>query len=235
MPSKRLAEAALVRILRLLETFDFVSRDDRAVALSLIFTAVARRGLNFVPLQGFDAPVAGSGKSMLVDIASILATGHEAGVIAQGESREEAEKRLSAILMRGDPLIAIDNCELPLEGVVLNQALLSIGSICASSATRKCCGRRPDRSFPRPATTSSSRATSPGGRSSAARSEMRTARTQGVRLRPHCRRQGASRRVVVAILTALLAYHAAGRPNRPRPPLQSFVPSSDTVRGASSG
>jgi hypothetical protein len=60
---------------------------------------------------------------MLVDISSILATGHEAGVIAQGESREEAEKRLAATLMRGSPIIAMDNCELPLEGVLLNQTL----------------------------------------------------------------------------------------------------------------
>jgi hypothetical protein len=60
-------------------------------------------------MHGFDAPVAGAGKSKLVDIASILARGCEAGVIAQGEDREEAEKRLSTLLMRGDPIIAIDN------------------------------------------------------------------------------------------------------------------------------
>jgi putative DNA primase/helicase len=122
-PDKRMASTALERILKLLETFDFVSDDDESAALSLIFTAVARRGLPTAPLHGFDAPVAGSGKSMLVDIASTLATGHEAGVIAQGESREEAEKRLAATLMRGSPIIALDNCELPLEGVLLNQTL----------------------------------------------------------------------------------------------------------------
>ena len=59
---------------------------------------------------------------MLVDIASILATGHEAGVTAYGDP-EEGEKRLSSILMRGDPIIALDNCEAPLEGVLLNQVL----------------------------------------------------------------------------------------------------------------
>ena len=123
LPDRRTALTALERILKLLETFDFVGKDDKAVALSLIFTAIARRGLPHAPLHGFDAPVAGSGKSMLVDIASILATGHEAGVIAQGESREEAEKRLAATLMRGSPIIAVDNCELPLEGVLLNQTL----------------------------------------------------------------------------------------------------------------
>ena len=103
-PSKLEAKAALKRILRLFQTFDFVSEDDRAVALSQTFTAVARRGLPFAPLHGFDGPVAGSGKSLVVDIASILATGHEAPVIAQGKKAEEFEKRLSTALMRGDAI-----------------------------------------------------------------------------------------------------------------------------------
>ncbi len=37
---------------------------------------------------------------------------------------------------------------------------------------------------------------------------------------------------MVAVLTILKAYHVAGRPNRPSPPLQSFIHWSDTVRGA---
>ena len=41
--------------------------------------------------------------------------------------------------------------------------------------------------------------------------------------------------LVAAVLTALMAYLVAGRPNRPRPALQSFVPWSDTVRARSCG
>ena len=59
---------------------------------------------------------------MLVDLASILATGHKVGVIAYNDP-QEGEKRLATVLMRGDPIIALDNCEAPLEGVLLNQAL----------------------------------------------------------------------------------------------------------------
>ena len=129
-PTKQDAERALRRILRLLETFDFVgprdlavANNDRAVALSLIITAVARRGLPFAPLHGFDAPTAGSGKSKIVDLASIISTGHEAGVVALGKNEEETHKTLSSLLMRGDPFIAIDNCDGPLEGALLNQML----------------------------------------------------------------------------------------------------------------
>jgi putative DNA primase/helicase len=122
-PTKQDAERALKRILELLATFDLVGEDDIAVALSLIITAVARRGLRFAPLHGFTAPVAGAGKSKIVDLASIIATGHEAGVVALGKNEEETHKTLSSMLMRGDPMISIDNCDGPLEGALLNQML----------------------------------------------------------------------------------------------------------------
>jgi hypothetical protein len=44
-PDKAMAETALERIDRLIGTFDFVSKDDKAVAQSLILTGVARPGL----------------------------------------------------------------------------------------------------------------------------------------------------------------------------------------------
>ena len=67
------------------------------------------------PLHGFDAPVAGSGKSKLVDIVAVLMTGYEAPAIGQGRTEEELEKRLDASLLAGDSIINIDNCSRPLE------------------------------------------------------------------------------------------------------------------------
>jgi len=78
-------------------------------------------------MHGMDSPVAASGKSKTVDIASTLATGHEAGIIALGETREETEKRIGAVILRGDPIIAFDNCERPLEGTLFNQILMQNG------------------------------------------------------------------------------------------------------------
>jgi putative DNA primase/helicase len=66
----------------------------------------------------FDAPLPGSGKGKLVDITSIVATGKEAGIVAQGRTEEELEKRLGALLFAGDQ-IAIDNCTAPLGGAFL--------------------------------------------------------------------------------------------------------------------
>jgi hypothetical protein len=232
-PSEADAVTALARILELLQTFEFVTPDDKAVASSLIISAVCRRGLDFVPMHGFDAPVAGSGKSMLVDLASIIATGHEAGVVAQGESREEAEKRLSAILMRGDPLVAIDNCELPLEGVVLNQALTQ------HSLDLRILG------YSKMVRTQAKALITATGNNLIVKGDV-TRRSLVGRLDPKCERPELREfeydpiadakehraELVVAVLTVLRAYHVAGRPRRPKPPLQSFVSWSDTVRGA---
>ena len=124
-PAKSDITAAFDRVLTLLHTLDrdFVNAEDKGVALSTIMTPIARRGLNHAPLHGMDAPVAGSGKSLIFEIASILATGHGAVVMAQGETQEEFEKRLGTVLMRGDQLIVIDNCDNPLEGQTLNQCI----------------------------------------------------------------------------------------------------------------
>jgi putative DNA primase/helicase len=112
-----------VHLRDLIGTFPFVDDADRAVALSGILTAVIRRSLPTSPLHGFNAPTAGSGKSMLVDIGSVISAGRLAAVIAQGKTEEEMEKRLGASLLAGDPLISIDNCDSPLGGELLCQAL----------------------------------------------------------------------------------------------------------------
>ena len=59
----------------LIDTFPFVAQVDRSVALSGILTALDRRSMATAPLHAFTAPVAGTGKSLLVDIIAMLATG----------------------------------------------------------------------------------------------------------------------------------------------------------------
>ena len=122
-PDRAVALRALGFLKDLISTFPFVAEPDRAVALSGILTALIRRSLPTAPLHGFNAPTAGTGKSMLVDIASVIATARPAPVIAQGKSEEEMEKRLGAALIAGDVLIAIDNCEEPLGGELLCQVM----------------------------------------------------------------------------------------------------------------
>jgi hypothetical protein len=122
-PTKPEAFGALGELKLLISEFPFVDGPSRSVALSAMLTAVSRLALSFAPMHVFDAPSAGTGKSKLVDCCSLIATGHEAPVIAQGKTEEEMEKRLGAALIAGDRIISIDNCERPLGGELLCQAL----------------------------------------------------------------------------------------------------------------
>jgi len=64
-----------------------VREADRSVALSAILTACVRRSLPTAPMHAVSATVPGSGKSIQVDVTSVIVIGRkgEAGVIAQGE------------------------------------------------------------------------------------------------------------------------------------------------------
>ena len=121
-PSRSDAVEALRLIKGLLDGFPFIGAPDRSVALAAILTATVRRSLPTAPMFGFTAPTPGSGKTKLADIASIIATGREAGVISQGRTDEETEKRIGALLL-GGAAIAIDNVEQPVGGDLLCQLL----------------------------------------------------------------------------------------------------------------
>jgi hypothetical protein len=52
---------------------------------------------------GISSPIQGSGKSYLVDLLCIIATGYRAPVLATGSDVKELEKALTAALMDGRP------------------------------------------------------------------------------------------------------------------------------------
>jgi putative DNA primase/helicase len=124
-PDKADARRALAVLIDLISTFPFVTDADRSVALSGILTAIHRRSLPTAPLHGFSAPGAGTGKSKLVDIASLIVDGREAAVMALGKGEDETEKRLGAALLAGDAIVSIDNVDADrsLGGELLCQAL----------------------------------------------------------------------------------------------------------------
>jgi putative DNA primase/helicase len=231
-PTRVDAEKALTELNGLMRDFPFVAEQHRAVALSAMLTAVIRRSLPSAPLHAFTSPVAGSGKSLIVDTASVIATGSEAPVTAQGADEEELEKRLGAHLLAGDSIIAIDNCSKPLGGDLLNQMLtqqtakprtlgrseaptLSTGAFVAANGnnlvisgdlTRRAIICRLDAKTERP--------------------EQRAFDWNPVAVVKANRAT-----YVIAALTVLRAYHVAGKPGRPQP-LGSFAEWSDLVRGA---
>jgi hypothetical protein len=122
-PSRADATAARDELKQLIKDFPFVAGADMSVALSAILTALDRHAMPTAPLHAFSSPVPGTGKSLLVDVVALLATGRPMPVIAQGRTEEELEKRLGAALLAGDIVISIDNCAHPLESTFLCQVL----------------------------------------------------------------------------------------------------------------
>ncbi len=216
----------------LISTFPFVDRASRAVALSAILTACIRRSLATAPMHAFTAPAAGSGKSMLVDIASVIAAGREAGVIAQGKTEEELEKRLGALLLAGEQVIAIDNCEAPLGGEFLCSMLTQ------AVVRPRILGRSEAPELPANAFVTAT------GNNLVLVGDI-TRRALLCRLDPQCERperrtfdrdpiaivKADRGRYIAAALTVLRAYHVAGRPKQ-RDPLGSFHEWSRWVRDA---
>ena len=233
-PDRDTAVRALAFLRDLIGSFPFVTPADRSVALSAILTTLIRRSLPTAPLHGFNAPTAGTGKSMLVDIASMIATARPAPVIAQGKTEEEMEKRLGAALIAGDVLIAIDNCEEPLGGELICQAMTqtslkvrilgtSLNAEVPSNATMFATGN--NLTFVGDMTRRAIRATLDAG---VERPELRAFDRDPLAL-------VAARRgdYVTAGLTILRAFHLAGRPEQ-SVPLGSFTAWSGWVRADTS-
>jgi hypothetical protein len=131
-PTRQDADRALGRLENLVSTFPFASGadgPDRSVALSAILSALDRRAVPTTPAHGFSAPVAGSGKSMLVDLASVIVTGRRAPVIDQSKDDAETDKRLIAALLRGGAIVSFDNVDRPLDSALFCQALTSVGTM----------------------------------------------------------------------------------------------------------
>jgi putative DNA primase/helicase len=66
--------------------------------------------------------VRGSGKSTLVDVAAVLASGRRAAVLSATGDAGELEKRIVGCLLSGDPLVSLDNLNGQLASDLLCQA-----------------------------------------------------------------------------------------------------------------
>jgi hypothetical protein len=112
-PTKADALVALDKLKDPVRKYQF-SGAGRAVALSNIITAVVRPAVPAAPGHGFDAPIAGSGKTKLADTAAVIATGHRAAALAVMSGRnakDELYKQLAAAVLAGDQMIVLDNLE----------------------------------------------------------------------------------------------------------------------------
>lgn len=119
------AKNAVQEIRKPFREYSLSTAADWSVLLAAVVTSVVRRVLPAAPLFAINAPTAGSGKTLLCEAIGIIAAGYKPTIISQGKSAEEDEKRLSSVLMAGDGVVVIDNCERPLRGDTLCSMLTS--------------------------------------------------------------------------------------------------------------
>lgn len=101
----------LERISEPFSGFSFESESDFTVMMAAVFSAVVRQVLPTCPVFGFDAPMQGSGKTLLAETIAMIASGQTASALAPGRTDydEEFRKRLFALLLRGEKVCLFDN------------------------------------------------------------------------------------------------------------------------------
>ncbi len=238
-PTRDEAREALRVFEDLLVGFPFVDRDpdrpgsDFAVAVSAILTGLVRKSIKSAPLHAFRAPKMGSGKSLLADVVGMIATGRPCAVMSLGEDATEERKRWLSVLMEGDPVVCIDNIERPLGGSTLCSILtqesykdrvlgMSRTVSVSTAVTLLCTGN--NLVFDGDLTTRVIPCDLDPG---VERPEERHFDVNLYQYVPEHRAE-----LVVAGLTILRAYVAAGRPRQEIPTFGRFEEWSDLVRSA---
>lgn len=90
--------------------FPFEAPAHRAHAVGLLLLPFARDFIaGSTPLHLIEAPDVGTGKTMLVDVALLPASGRHTAKLAHASSDEEQRKRITSQLLAGNAAICIDN------------------------------------------------------------------------------------------------------------------------------
>ncbi|PID38734.1 MAG: hypothetical protein CSB49_04010 [Proteobacteria bacterium] len=90
--------------------FPFATDSDRAHMLAAVLLPFARRMVHGnTPLHVVESPSIGSGKSLLCHLTSIVCTGKGSDISTLPGQEEEIRKTLTAELLKGCPIIVLDN------------------------------------------------------------------------------------------------------------------------------
>ncbi len=123
-PTEKEINAAAAFIQEPLTDFPFEGEADRAHAVALFLLGFVRHAIDGpTPNHDIDAPVPGTGKSLLADVLLTPAYGSNKGIVTAANDDDEWRKRLTAQLVEGRPVINIDNVRRPLDSGTLAAAL----------------------------------------------------------------------------------------------------------------
>ena len=124
-PTPEAAAQALRRLFEPFRKFPFADAESVGVFLAALVSACLRPSLPTCPGFGFDAPAAGSGKTLLAQCIGWLSTGEDASVLPPTRDEEETRKRLFAALLSGARVLLWDNVREPLGNAAMDAFLTS--------------------------------------------------------------------------------------------------------------
>ncbi|MBE3550331.1 MAG: hypothetical protein IMX03_03770 [Brockia lithotrophica] len=232
-PTKNDAMEAYGRIVSMLD-FAFATPSDESAAVAYLLTVLLRPAISLAPLFLITAPKPGSGKTTLAQVGGVVAYGRIPEVHPEPGNEEESRKRIDASLLGGRTLIILDNLHRDIRLPTLEATLTS------EMVTIRPLGRSETRTVPNTATFVAT------GNNIAPRDDMQR-RTVVIRIEGRSepmfsettegRKQSflheiLSRRneLLSALLTIVLAYHRAGKPNVQAISFPSFEEWAQMVR-----
>jgi hypothetical protein len=117
-------QAKALLLHELLVDFPFVSDADRAhVVAALLLPFIRALIPGPTPVHLFEAPMPGSGKTLLAEVVYLVATGEKADPTTLGRDDEETRKKITSVLALGRPVVLIDNVRAGIDSANLAAAL----------------------------------------------------------------------------------------------------------------
>lgn len=120
-PTRAQALAALARLRDPFNEFPWKEEASESTFISHILAEAARLAMERCPMYVYDAPVAGTGKSTLQEMAARIVHGTEPALRPWVHDEDEIRKALYACLMAGDRSIWFDNVP---DGVKMRSSIL---------------------------------------------------------------------------------------------------------------
>jgi hypothetical protein len=104
--------------------FPFVDEASKANAIAGLLTPIVKPAIKSPsPLQLYDAPEAGTGKSLGAEIVALIATGRPAEMFSAPKDEDEWRKQITTALVSGTPVVVFDNVTRRLESAELCKVL----------------------------------------------------------------------------------------------------------------
>ena len=110
-PTADQMRAAVDLLIDLIAEFPFADAASHANAPAILLTLLMRPVISgHVPLAIVDAPVQGTGKTLMVTVLGIVAVGTVSGEsVPDRQNDDEWRKKITSILLKGPPLVLLDN------------------------------------------------------------------------------------------------------------------------------